>query len=178
MPVLQGIVPVFLLAGLGTLARHLGWAGPRFVSDLNRIIYWFAVPALLLRLLGTARLGEAFDPRMLGSCLAATAFGGIVAWVGAGLTREPGPRNGVLVQAAIRGNLVFMGFPVVFAASGTGGLTVAAVVAGVLIPFQNVLAVGALVIGSGHRPGETWSGMERHRLEPVALGRHDAETPR
>ncbi len=148
MAVLDGVIPVFLLVGLGALARRLGWAGDRFVADLNRIIYWFAIPALLLRLLGKAHLGTAFSAGTVLACVAATLAAGLIA-LGAAW-REPGPRRGVLVQAAVRGNLVYMGFPVIFAASGAEGLTVAAVTAAVLIPFQNVLAVVAL-LGSARR---------------------------
>ena len=165
MAVLDGVIPVFLLVGLGALARRLGWAGDRFVTDLNRIIYWFAIPALLLRLLGRAHLGTAFSPGTVAACVAATLAAGLLAlalwW------REPGPRRGVMVQAAVRGNLVYMGFPVIFAASGTEGLTVAAVTAAVLIPFQNVLAVVAL-LGSARRTLREM--LVLLLLNPVVLG--------
>ncbi len=167
MAVLGGLVPVFLLVALGALARRLGWAGPAFVRDLNRIIYWFAIPALLLRLLGSSHPGRALDLRMVGACLAATVFAGVVALMGALATRQPGPRRGVLVQAAVRGNLVYMGFPVIFAASGGEGLAVAAVTAAVLIPFQNVLAVAALVGSSRRTPGEV---VRELLANPVILG--------
>ncbi len=165
MAVLDGVIPVFLLVGLGTLARRLGWAGDRFVADLNRIIYWFAIPALLLRLLGRAHLGTAFSAGTVGACVAATLAAGLLALVGA--RGEPGPRRGVLVQAAVRGNLVYMGFPVIYAAAGPEGLTVAAVTAAVLIPFQNVLAVAAL-LGSARRTVREM--LVLLLLNPVVLG--------
>lgn len=151
MAVLSGLVPVFLLVALGALARGLGWAGAEFVRDLNRTIYWFAIPALLIRLLGSSHPGRSLDLRMVTACLVATLLAGAVALSGALVARAPGSRRGALIQAAVRGNLVYMGFPVIFAASGAEGLAVAAVTAAVLIPFQNVLAVVALV-GASHRP--------------------------
>lgn len=167
MAVLSGIIPVFLLIALGALARRLDWAGEVFVRDLNRVIYWFAIPALLLRLLGRAQLGATDAGPMIGTVIAATAATGLVAWVYAIARREQPPRSGVIVQAAIRGNLVFVGFPVIFAAGGESALTLAAVTAAVLIPFQNLLAVAALLRAGGH------TGLGAFKaavLNPVVLG--------
>jgi len=167
MAVLNGVIPVFLLLGLGTLARYLGWAGDPFVRDLNRVIYWFAIPALLLRLLGNAHLGEAFSGRMIVACLAGTAVATVLAIGLALVTGEPPERRGVMVQAAVRGNLVYMGFPVIFAAAGPEALTVAAVTVGVLIPFQNLISIWALAVG-GENTG--WEVFRAIVLNPVVLG--------
>jgi predicted permease len=167
MAVLSGIVPVFLLIGLGILSRRLGWAGEVFVRDLNRIIYWFAIPALLLRLLGGATLTTADAGPMIATVVAATAGAGLVALAYALIRREQPARLGVIVQAAVRGNLVYVGFPVIFAAAGDQALTLAAVTAAVLIPFQNLLAVAALIRAGDH------SGLGATKavlLNPVVLG--------
>lgn len=167
MAVLSGIVPVFLLIGLGVLAKRLGWAGDVFVRDLNRVIFWFAIPALLLRLLGRAELVAVDAGMMIGAVVAATAATGLVALLYALARREKPARLGVIVQAAVRGNLVFVGFPVILAAGGEPALTLAAVTAAVLIPFQNLLAVAALLRAGDH------SGLGAFKaavLNPVVLG--------
>ncbi|MCD4748178.1 MAG: AEC family transporter [Thermoanaerobaculales bacterium] len=167
MAVLSGIIPVFLLIGLGALARRLGWANEIFVRDLNRIIYWFAIPALLLQLLGKAQLDTAFSGQMIAVCLAATGAAGAAGLAYAVLRREPAARLGVIVQATVRGNLVYMGFPVIYAAAGEEALAVAAVTAAILIPFQNILAVAALVGAEGH---SGFSAFKAIILNPVVLG--------
>jgi len=167
MAVLSGVVPVFLLVGLGAYARRLGWADERFVRDLNRIIFWFAIPALLLRLLGRAHLGTAFSGPMVAACGAATAVVGGVGLVLSVVRREPANRSGVIVQAAVRGNLVYMGFPVIFAAAGSEALTVAAVTAAVLIPVQNLIAIVALAGSVRRGAGELAKIL---LLNPVILG--------
>ncbi len=151
MAVLSGIVPVFLLIALGALAKRLGWAGEVFVRDLNRVIFWFAIPALLVRLLGRAELVATDAGTMIGTVIAATAGTGLVAFLYALMRRERPARLGVIVQAAVRGNLVFVGFPVIFAAGGESALTLAAVTAAILIPFQNLLAVAGLLRAGDHR---------------------------
>lgn len=167
MAVLHGVIPVFLLLGLGTLARRLGWAGDEFIRDLNRVIYWFAIPALLLRLLGKAHLGTAFSGPMILACLVAGLVSALLAVAAAAMLREPPRRRGVIVQAAVRGNLVYMGFPVIFAAAGTEALTVAAVTVAVLIPFQNLISIWALALGGEHRGLAVLRAIV---LNPVVLG--------
>ncbi len=167
MAVLNGVIPVFLLLGLGTLARSLGWAGDEFVRDLNRVIYWFSIPALLLRLLGRAQLGTAFSGPMILACIAGTVVSTLLAIGMAAALREPPQRRGVMVQAAVRGNLVYMGFPVIFAAAGSEALTVAAVTVGVLIPFQNLISIWALALG-GENGG--WGVFRAIVLNPVVFG--------
>lgn len=167
MAVLSGIVPVFLIIGIGVIARRWGWAGEAFIKDLNRIIFWFAIPALLIRLLGTAQLDAAISAPMMGACMVATTLAGTLALLYSLIRREPPKRLGVIVQASVRGNLVYMAFPVIFATAGTQALTLAAVTAAVLIPYQNLLAVVALA-----RAGErSWLGFFKAVLfNPVVLG--------
>ncbi|RLE21772.1 MAG: hypothetical protein DRJ65_15380 [Acidobacteria bacterium] len=167
MAVLSGIVPVFLLIALGALAKRLGWAGEVFVRDLNRVIFWFAIPALLVRLLGRAELVATDAGTMIGTVIAATAGTGLVAFLYALMRRERPARLGVIVQAAVRGNLVFVGFPVIFAAGGESALTLAAVTAAILIPFQNLLAVAGLLRAGDHRG---LGAFKAAVLNPVVLG--------
>ncbi len=167
MAVLSGIVPVFLIIGIGVLARRWGWAGEAFVRDLNRIIFWFAIPALLLRLLGTANLDAAASAPMIGACIAATTLAGLAAFIYASARQEPPQRLGVVVQASVRGNLVYMAFPVIFATAGTEALALAAVTAAVLIPYQNLVAVMALA-RAGNRSG--FGFLKAVLFNPVVLG--------
>jgi len=167
MAVLSGIVPVFLLIGLGILAKRLGWAGDVFVRDLNRIIFWFAIPALLLRLLGRAELVASDAGIMIGTVIGATGLTGLIALFYALGRGEKPARLGVILQASVRGNLVFVGFPVIFAAGGEPALTLAAVTAAVLIPFQNLLAVAGLLRAGGHTG---LGALKAAILNPVVLG--------
>ena len=167
MAVLSGIVPVFLLIALGALAKRLGWAGDAFVRDLNRIIFWFAIPALLLRLLGRAELAASDAGIMIGTVVAATCITGLVALLYAMARREQPARLGVIIQAAVRGNLVFVGFPVIFAAGGEPALTLAAVTAAALIPIQNLLAVAGLLRAGDHTG---LGAIKAAILNPVVLG--------
>ncbi len=167
MSVLNGVVPAFLIIGLGVLARRRGWVDEPFVRQLNRVIYLLAIPALLLRLLGRVELGDTFSLPLVAGCSAASLLVAGLAWLGARQRREPAERAGVFIQGAVRGNLAYMAFPVIFAAAGDHALSVAAVTAAVLIPLQNILAVGALAAATRSRGRELVTLL---LLNPVVLG--------
>ncbi len=153
MTVLAGVVPVFAVVGVGALARRLGWLDERFVGQLNHLIYNLALPALLVRLIGRTPLADEdlFGPVLLISC-AATLLTGLLAWGVMAGSRKPPERLGVVVQAATRGNLAYLAFPLILAVAGEPALRLAAVISAVLIPFQNLLAVAALAAGRGRPP--------------------------
>ncbi len=46
MIVLSGILPVFMIIGLGVFARRMNWIDETFIAMLNRVIYFLAIPAL------------------------------------------------------------------------------------------------------------------------------------
>lgn len=167
MSVLNGVVPAFLIIGLGVLARRRRWVDEPFVRQLNRVIYLLAIPALLLRLLGRVELGATFSLELVAACSAATLVVAGVAVVVARWRREPPERRGVFVQGAVRGNLAYMAFPVIFAAAGEHALSIAAVTAAVLIPLQNLVGVGALVAAGDSRGKEF---LRLLLLNPVVLG--------
>ncbi len=167
MSVLNGVVPAFLIIGLGVVARRRGWVDEPFVRQLNRVIYFLAIPALLLRILGRVDLGATFSLPLVAGCSAASILVGAAAWLVARWRREPPERSGVFIQGAVRGNLAYMAFPVIFAAAGDRALTVAAVTAAVLIPLQNILAIGALAAATRSRGRELVTLL---LLNPVVLG--------
>jgi len=147
--VLAGVVPVFLIIALGVLVRRLGWIDDRFIGQLNQVIYYLAIPALLIGLLSrTEMAGADLGPLVAVTCgvtLLIAAVAGVVVLS----RREPAERAGVIVQAAIRGNIAYVAFPVILGAGGEPALRLAALTAAVLIPFQNLLSMAALAAGRG-----------------------------
>ena len=62
---LAGLVPVFLLLGLGVFARRIGLLDEASATGLNRLVVYFALPALFIAKVGTAPLESAFSPRVI-----------------------------------------------------------------------------------------------------------------
>jgi predicted permease len=167
MIVLSGILPVFMIIGLGVFARRMGWIDETFVVQLNRVIYLLAIPALLVRLIGRSELTESLSGPLVAACVIAIVTVAVATWLGVLWRRTPLERRGVLVQAATRGNLAYVGFPVILATGGESALRLAAVTAAVLVPLMNLIAISALAAG---RNQSAVAFLRLLVLNPVVLG--------
>jgi predicted permease len=167
MIVLSGILPVFMIIGLGVFARRMGWIDEVFVAQLNRVIYLLAIPALLVRLIGRSELTESLSGPLVAACMIAIVTVAVATWLGVLWRRTPLERRGVVVQAATRGNLAYVGFPVILATGGETALRLAAVTAAVLIPLMNLIAISALAAG---RSQSAIAFLRLLVLNPVVLG--------
>lgn len=112
-------VPFFAVAGLGYLAARRGLLRDGAVAGLNMFVFYFALPALLVRALGRQDIAAIFHPLFfggyLGASLALFALGALLARLlfGAGL-----PQMAISGQAAAVPNLGFLGLPLAIAVHG------------------------------------------------------------
>lgn len=137
---------------------------------MARLTYWVGVPCLLFYKIATAgpSLGEA------GSILLVTAVvSGLVIGFSYGLAHRlgiPKAATGTFVQAAFRGNLTFVGLPVIVYAFSQPGHDAAAAEAtallafGPLLVFYNVAAVLVLLLSRARPNGQTLGGLLKDLL--------------
>jgi len=145
--VFNALLPLALLVALGAALLRLGFFDDAFRKRLDRFVYWVSLPALLVWVLSEAPDGGGSAWAMIGAMCGATlglaAAGGAAAWA----LRLPPASKGVFTQAAFRGNLAFVGLPVITLASGsdTHVLAKAALVLAPTVVLFNVLGVLVLV---------------------------------
>ena len=122
--------------------------------------YWLGLPALLFSQLATSLQHGGGAGRMLGVMLAATMLvivaGCGVAW----LLKVPGPAAGPFVQGGFRGNLAFVGLPVIFSLPDTplfGGMSARTAAVLTVAPTMVAYNIGGVIVLllSQHRLG--WS---------------------
>lgn len=125
------IIPLFLLIFLGYVFRKTGFVRVTFADDLNRIVFYIALPATLF--LETADL-----PVLSGDILIAAVSMVVVVVVTAAIAlvvsfRLGAPRRGAFVQATYRSNLAYLGIPIVSTLLGpeSFGIIAVAIAAGV-----------------------------------------------
>jgi predicted permease len=154
--ILDTLAPVFLLVALGAWLQRSGFVPAEFLKESNRLTYRVGLPALLFVELAPALPSATGVKPALAALLAATLLVVGCAYLAACVWRLPGSRMGTFVQGAYRGNLVFVGLPIVFAlpdAPVAGGLTLhraAVVVIAPVMLLYNVMAVVVLLAGQ-HR---------------------------
>ena len=155
--VLLIVLPVFLVIGLGFGLKRTGLAGPDFLFQLNRLIYYIALPGLLFYKIATADFSARFNGELLLG-LAAAIFAVFLLTLGYGRLRNWSPAlQGAFCQGAFRGNLAYVGLAIVFNAYGESGFTTAGILLGFLVPLLNFLSVLALSLPhrkSGHGMGK------------------------
>ena len=143
------LAPVFLVVALGAALLRGGLLAPAFLREANRLTYWVGLPALLFQQLaaglppaGTA--GPLFLTLGVGTIVVTGASYGI-GW----LLRVPGAASGTFVQGAFRGNLAFVGLPIIFALPDgalAGGLTVRSAAVLVVGPVMVLYNVGGVIV--------------------------------
>lgn len=165
-----------MLLGWG-LAR-LGFLSAPAFQDLNRLTYWVAMPCFLFQSLAGASHGFAGAADLLTVSAAATLLIVLLAGLGAWLFGVPKRALGTFVQGAFRGNMGFIGLPVVvYAFSAAGGAdstaaTSALLVFGPMVVLYNLLAV-LVLLSSGEAAeasGEASAGGAGAALRRAAYG--------
>ena len=170
MLVLNTLAPVFLLIAAGAALQAFRLVTADFLKEANRVTYWLGLPALLFSQLASSfhdagGAGVMFTV-MLGATLLVTA----AAYGVAALLRVPGAAMGTFVQGGFRGNLAFVGLPVIFSlpdaplAWGVSARTAAVLTVAPMMVFYNVAGVVVLLL-SQHKLG--W-GMVKPFVKQVA----------
>ncbi|MBA3010454.1 MAG: AEC family transporter [Proteobacteria bacterium] len=148
MKTLSIILPIFIIIAAGWLARKRHFIPESFIGPANRIVYYFAIPAMIFRAVSTASFHDEFSSRVLMITLVCIAAMTLIAWGVAIAGRLPGTLKGTFIQSSFHGNLGYIGLAVVFYSLGDAGLASGAIFAGFIMIVQNILAVAVLQIHS------------------------------
>lgn len=176
MLVLNTLAPVFLLIAVGAVMQRARFVSDSFLREANRVTYWVGLPALLLSQLVDSMRQAHGATGLLAAVFAATGLVIAVAYLVGWIIRIPGAALGTFVQGALRGNLAFVGLPIVFALPDTpvaGGLGLHAAAVLVVAPtmvLYNVAAVLVLVL-SQHQfgPRMIWPVVRQLAVTPPLL---------
>lgn len=127
MPLLMSVLPLVAVMGTGYALRRVFTAA--FIADVNRLLGMVFLPALIFR--STSR--AALDELSMTSLTYTTAVFVLlaVAVLVAQVFRRT--QRGAFIQSSFRGNLVYLGLPVVTAAAGEAALTTAAPIVAVAL---------------------------------------------
>ncbi|HLP07151.1 MAG TPA: AEC family transporter [Opitutaceae bacterium] len=156
MPVLAIVLPVFLVVALGVVLTRSRFLSAALIGELNRVTYFVGLPAFLFSSISSATLGGGRALVVFGVMGGATLLVLGAAFVVAKLRRVPAESVGSFLHASIRGNLAYVGLPVIsLALAARGGSAVWPVALLAMAPLTviaNVLGVLLLLVGHG-KPG-------------------------
>lgn len=141
MLILNTIIPIFSVILLGWLAQRKGYVPPQFIGPANRLVFYFAIPALVFSAIAKGSLKTDFNPVLLGSTLAAVVLCFGLTWGAGVVAKIPCRRFGTFVQSAFHGNLGYIGLAVAFYYLGSEGFVSASLLIGFIMILQNLLSV-------------------------------------
>ena len=129
MQILNSLFPIFAVIALGMILRRSGFLNHEITQGFNRFAYYFALPMFLFYKLGSAQMdlmvffsdefewkatvGAGMVVSYMLTLLAATLLTAFLAWLfckplGVGFGSQ-----GAFIQACFRGNLAFIGLPLI-----------------------------------------------------------------
>lgn len=111
--VFDTLFPVFSVIALGYILGQTGFFKADFLASYNRLIFYVALPALIVSSILEARELPSDSLRLLGAMLTVTLAGIGIARLAALLRRLRPDQIGTFTQAAFRGNLAFVGIPII-----------------------------------------------------------------
>ena len=160
MFIVNSIAPIFLLIALGKLLHKTGAFPEAFFKGLNKLVYWIALPALLLVNIGTAELEIGTISQIILLLTAGTLLGLALAWGVSRILKLPAPSAGSFIQGSFRGNGAFIGLPVIVYSLGSldpRAEVLGTVILAPLVVLFNLLGVSVLLHHAKKKssPGES-----------------------
>jgi len=137
------VLPLFLLIGLGYIAKQKHIISPSAVQEANRLSFYLFMSVLLFYNVYSSDLSVAFDERLVLFCIV-----GILAEFLIGLLliprieKTPSAR-GVMLQSFFRTNSVLLGIPITTSLFGAEHTGQAAVIMAFVVPVLNIFSVVA-----------------------------------
>ncbi len=113
MQILNSLVPIFSVIALGMVLRRREFLSAETTQTFNRFAYFFALPAFLFYKLASATSGSGSANLILNTLLTTVVLTAAVGWLTTWIFKIPSHVRGAMIQASFRGNLAFIGLPLV-----------------------------------------------------------------
>lgn len=161
--------PVFSMLFLGVALKRWGLIDAAFINTASTLVFRGTLPTLLFLGIVNADLSRALQPALLLYFLLATIACFLLAW-GWSLWRCPREDRGVYTQGAFRGNNGIIGLALATSMYGDYGLSVGAVLGGLVILSYNTLSAIVLAIYSPEAKTDAWSLLKNILGNPLIIG--------
>jgi malate permease and related proteins len=148
MKIIETIAPIFIIIALGYIIRRLGFLSTQFIQEANRLIFLFPLPVLIFMGIVKSDMRDVTLSHTMTVILPTAMVFLAACALGAALGLRRG-RLGSFVQSTFHGNVSYIGLAVLFYMLGEEGLKKGSILVGILILFNNTLAIAVLSRASG-----------------------------
>ncbi len=176
--ILNSLVPIFAVIGLGIVLRRRSFLDEAATRNFNRFAYYLGLPLFLFYKLSGAIAEGGLASRYTFTLIVTTVVAMLCGWVVATIAGIRFASRGAFVQASLRGNLAFIGLPLVaflitdLEANQRESIEAAMLVSlAPVIIFFNVASVAMLAIyNEGSESNFSWRGVLRNiGTNPILL---------
>jgi len=145
------LAPIFVIIALGAGLQRGGLMPAEVVTGVNKLLYWVGLPAAVFHSLVKAEQVTGSTGAIVGVLLSGTVISIGLSWALARVGGVEPAGRGTFVQAAFRGNLSFVGLPLLLTVPGIPQAPAVLALAPTLILY-NAASVFAL-LASRHAAG-------------------------
>lgn len=140
------VLPVFMVIGLGLVLKVTGLVDPLFLGQLNRLVYFVPLPIMFFYKIAQSDFSASFNPGLLLVIIAAVMGVCVLSYLYTRIRGYDARTRGAFSQASFRGNLVYIGLPIIYSAYGEAGFAVAGILIGFITPLVNFLSIVVLLL--------------------------------
>lgn len=140
----QVMAPIFILMAVGFGARKFGILNDTIIRPINNLVFRVFLPTMLFVSIYNMEIEQLLNIKLIAYIATVTVVGFLVAFLVIPHFEKKRERTGVLIQAMVRGNVVYFGFPIVALLVGEKYLGVAALVIAIVAPLYNIISVISL----------------------------------
>jgi predicted permease len=160
--------PVFAMLFLGILLKRIDWIDDNFIHTASALVFNVTMPTLLFLGILHADLHSALQPSLLIYFAIATLVGFAIAW-GWAIWRCPLEDRGIYTQGAFRGNNGVIGLALAASMYGDYGISLGAILAGLVILLYNTLSSIVLAVYSPVIKSDPWSIFKSVLCNPLII---------
>jgi predicted permease len=160
--------PVFAMLFLGVLLKRIDWINDNFINTASALVFNVCMPALLFLGIYHADLHAAIKPGLIAYFIFATLGSFALSW-GMALWRAPAADRGIYTQGAFRGNNGVIGLALAASMYGDYGISLGAILAGLVIVLYNSLSTVVLAIYSPNIKSDPWSICKSVLANPLII---------
>ncbi len=160
--------PVFAMLFLGVFLKRINWINDNFIHTASALVFNVCMPALLFLGIYHADLHAAMKPGLLIFFVLVTFASFGFSW-GMAIWRSPVEDRGIYTQGAFRGNNGVVGLALASSMYGDYGISLGAVLAGLVILLYNSLSTVVLAIYSPNIKSDPWSVFKSILANPLII---------
>lgn len=147
MAVIETIVPIFLIIIFGYFIHRKGVINDRFISEANKFVFLFPLPLLIFTGIIKSDIKSVYLSHILAVIIPTLALMMLSFLVGYAQKLRSGSL-GTFIQTSFHGNVSYIGLAVLFYLLGEKGLKQGSILIGIMILFNNGMAIAVLSLFS------------------------------